>query len=324
MNSCVLDAALQVLQADTTLPTQVAVVAMHMLLWHFIFEPCHGLLQPWFLSRAWLEGTLLRADAGFRKYGVSYPREHLVAECVNYVLVGMQHTAGGCCCIPAVLGLWPSHSSALVRHGALIEVAWEIMDSAKRLWMRATHTEGRNRQPRLVLLGLACHHVMGTGMGIPMNLHFSTEYHYALLVCMMQFAAGVGMLTMIYSYTLDVKRRADLVQARWLSIACFTVMFVTRGPMFCWSVVKLILSAHSCGALKCTVGGAVSALFMVGTNVALIYEAARRVVKFWRRSPADEGAEAEDPKAEDPKAAPAPGAQAQQPGCSARRRVTEG
>lgn len=69
-----------------------------------------------------------------------------------------QHFLGGMMCAPAIfdLGVPREVALVLVRHGALIELGWEIQDTVERLHERFFSRDGPTTQPNAMFFSCSC------------------------------------------------------------------------------------------------------------------------------------------------------------------------
>merc|ERR1719384_102617 len=153
-----------------------------------------------------------------------------------------QHFVGGMMCAPAIFGLGVPRASAfaMARHGALIELGWELQDTIDRLYERFCTPLGTQTQPNGMFFFLAMHHAMQWALVIPMNLYYSEVSGYHELVFMLEGAAGFAGGAICYGYTLDVTRRSELRQMVVLNALGFVVMVYTRFVHYWWSVFKCL------------------------------------------------------------------------------------
>ena len=94
---------------------------------------------------------------------------------------------GGLSGLPILTGIGcidPKWGFALVRHGALIEMGWELGDFARLFNIRTFEDDGDIQVTGKALFFTCCHHAMSCLMAIPMNLYYgeSMIYPEALLV----------------------------------------------------------------------------------------------------------------------------------------------
>ena len=92
---------------------------------------------------------------------------------------------------------------AMMRHGVLLEVGFEIGDIIEKVYKRITL--GEKFVPNVVIILNLFHHSMACGMAIPMNLYYGDSLLYAEFVLVLQAAAGFALLLANFSYTIDVK-----------------------------------------------------------------------------------------------------------------------
>merc|ERR1712224_821883 len=99
-------------------------------------------------SRPWYDFTSsLMKDMVQKMLGVTMDDTLLSKMMGQMLTISGQHFLGGMLCIPAIFGCGFSRETALLlaRHGALIELGWEIQDTVERLWDRYTTPDGIKR-----------------------------------------------------------------------------------------------------------------------------------------------------------------------------------
>lgn len=99
----------------------------------------------------------------------------------------MQHLVGGCLSIPILFGLGVNNQLgyALVRHGALIEMGWELGHFIKMIKTRYFEKDGKRKMPGGILFIMTCHHMMTCLMCVPMNLNYGESYLYSEILFLM-------------------------------------------------------------------------------------------------------------------------------------------
>lgn len=185
--------------------------------------------------------------------------------------------------MPAVFGLGVPREAALamVRHGALVELGWELQDTAERLYERCFHPQGAALQPTALFKFMMMHHAMQWSLVIPMNLYYSELSGYHELVLMLQGAAGAAILVQFYGYTLDTTQRAELRQMIILSAVGFGIMVYTRLMHYWWSVWKCLSHFYAEGSfVVLAVAVACSVFLMPFVAVAFVPQMWNKLMKF--------------------------------------------
>jgi hypothetical protein len=150
-----------------------------------------------------------------------------------------------CCtlCAPAALGLDlpPAIALALLRHGALCELAWELADFGHLVAERIVSSgTGIRVQPRGTLRFLLAHHALQWAFVIPMNVHFSNFSGYHELLFLLQVAATMAAMASFCGQAFDASMRRDL---GWLSVlngVTFVVMVYARWVHYWYSFSKCL------------------------------------------------------------------------------------
>lgn len=179
----------------------------------------------------------------------------------------LQHAIGGALCLPILYPSWfpgVSHASALamMRWGALCEVAWEVTDVLKRIYERCFLPNGADLQPNTLLYLIFCHHSLSTLLVVPANVLYGNilendesminryKMAYPEFIFSMQAAAAIALLVLQYTQALDLKKSASaLSQMFWLSIFSLVIMLWTRGIHYWWCVYRLLMVVYSDGRM---------------------------------------------------------------------------
>jgi len=80
----------------------------------------------------------------------------------------------------------------LTRHGALLEMAFEIRDVVLRIYERLFDEHGEKKQPNAILKIVAKHHALTMMMCIPMNLYYPNEPLSSEIIVILSGAAGAA------------------------------------------------------------------------------------------------------------------------------------
>lgn len=198
--------------------------------------------------------------------------------------VALQHLLGGLLLVPAATGRLcaASTASVLARHGILLEVAWECADTVERAYqILFKGKEGKQQNPTSFLVITACHHAMGMGLAIPMNIHFQDCVPYFELTLLMQFAAAVAVLIQEYSITLDVGKPHELAQMFWLTLVSAGTMVFTRLIWywyFGYKVMAVFWATRSWGFLA--IGFVVGGLLMPVIGLIFLHDGIKKLLKF--------------------------------------------
>jgi len=172
----------------------------------------------------------------------------------------------------------------MARHGALIELGWEIQDFCERLWERVTHSDGVQKQPWALLKFILIHHTMQWCMIIPMNLYYSSLPGYHQLIMSLELAAGIAVFVQFYGSCCDTSKRHELLQLLISSAICFVVMVYTRMIHYWWSVIQVLNFFYASGAYaELTVGFLVGFFAMPYIAVTCIPDLWSKLQKFWKQ-----------------------------------------
>jgi len=250
------------LYAEGTLETQFMLTCFWGVVWYLTLDlASKTIIQPWFGRVKWKQQLIDIQSAAMKKYyGIDMADEDVFILACDTVTILIQHGFGGLLCLPSVLGYQGSLVWALACHGGLSEAGWELQDVLVRVYQVCFGTEQQKRMnPKPLLLLLAFHHAMGLGMVIPMNMVYGSNVYYHEFVFLLQGAAFVAMVSMQYGYTLDVRKRSDLLRMRVCVSVSFAAMLWSRLLRYVFVGYKLLSSFYADGAVACS--GAVDLLF---------------------------------------------------------------
>jgi len=159
-------------------------------------------------------------------------------------LVTLQHTIGGLCAAPAVFGVGDfsaSERSSLACLGLMIEMGWELQEFAIIFYTRAFKgEEGKEKYPNIAILFALIHHGLACSMGLPVILayrHSSLIHH---MIFDLQGAAGLALLFVETTRTLDVKKKNELRMFVFVSFIMLLVMIWTRFFHWFYLVYKIL------------------------------------------------------------------------------------
>ena len=276
----------QLLSAAPSLVVQITLAILHATALYFAIDALlNHVIRPWAIKQPWIEQVItLNQKTLSSAFHIDVDRKGSLEAGVTMVIIGLQHGIGGLLCVPAVLGLWPDDLSlvqSLVCHGALVEVGWELQDSAVRAYEIMYGGEsGRKKNPPSLCIIMAMHHVMGQCMVIPMNLHFRENAHYHEFVFLLQAAAAIATLLQQYGYTQDVRTEDGLRKVKASVAIVFAVMFYSRGVRFVYLAYQLFGAICEEGSTVLLVLGCLSLCTMSFFNVLFLTDAYKKVSKF--------------------------------------------
>mmetsp|Transcript_7051 Transcript_7051/g.22612 ORF Transcript_7051/g.22612 Transcript_7051/m.22612 type:complete len:472 (-) Transcript_7051:425-1840(-) len=279
----------RILRAESSMSVQSVELVLFVLVWSLAFSKIRGLV---FLlkDRPWFEKAVVRTQESMKKsMGVEVDLAEAARAYANSVAIATQHVTSSLLCLPAVFGaLPPEVSSALTRHAALSEVAWEIMDvceKAHQRWIKPGGARGREEVPNSLIVILACHHTMAMTMVLPVNFFYSDARGYAALVFSLQFAAGVSLVISAYVFSLDAKQPSQLVQMQTMAVSQVLLTVSLRGALFAAAAFDLIRLFGRDGATVFLMLSAPAVLGMSFLNYIIIYDSWCRMRKFLRLAP---------------------------------------
>lgn len=233
----------RLLMCEPTLGAQLLETVLLAIAFGVIMPTSTRFFASMFKRRPWYEhSSSIMRDIQERAMSMKMTDEMVHRAMGQMMPIMGQHMLGGLLCMPAIFGLGVPRDAAvaLVRHGALIELAWELQDTAERLHERLFTELGHVTQPNGMFFFLFMHHAMQWALVIPMNLYYSHLSGYHELVFMLEGAAGFAGLVAFYSYTLDTSKRSDLRQIIICNAFGVVVMVYTRFIHYWWSGFKCL------------------------------------------------------------------------------------
>lgn len=284
---------------------QLAALLANMILRQIFMVTAVKAMNRCWRNRDWVE----KAMAIYRGLGAGYG-VHIAEDVeanfqmfLSSVTMGVWHILGGSLAAPAAFRAFagcsdaaaaatgwhfsPEVAAALLRHGAITEVSYEVCDTIEQLQRRCLKPNGKDLVPNAALVFLGIHHFMSLTMVLPMNLVNSGNGYYAIVVFLLQFAAGFAVLLQHYSITLRLSIPSELRQMRVISVALFVAFLSSRGPLFLWAGVKLLISLWEEGQRTAAGVGATAFILMSLLNIGFIVDSAHRMKKFLSYTPVD-------------------------------------
>lgn len=303
----VADFSRRVLLAEGSPSVQLFEILLLALVWWATFSKVRGRVLA-LEDRPWFEKAVLRTQESFRKsLRVELDLPEAARNYAQYAALAVQHFAGGLLCLPALLGVLPPEvGSVLTRHGALSEVAWEVMDvceKAHQRWIKPGGAKGRAEVPDSLLKLVLCHHLMATTMVMPVNAFYSDARGYAALVFALQGAAALSLAVNVYIFSSDMNEPSQLFRMRALAVFQVVFVLITRGVLFTAGTFDLLRSFHSDGAAVFLALSVPAVLGMCLINFMFIYDSWWRMQKFLRVSPERQRAQDSAAPAQAPPAA---------------------
>lgn len=259
--------SLRLLYSEPSLKVQLVEVLLIAAAFEVILPASGRYLAQRFKRRAWYDqaASLMRDSTKKVLLLDEVSDEMLDKSMGDMIPIMAQHFFGGMLCVPAIFGLGVPRAvaMAMARHGALVELGWELQDTAERLHERFSTPQGAKLQPNGMFFFLAMHHAMQWALVIPMNLYYSEMSGYHELVLMLQAAGGFAIGAMFYSYTLDVTKRSELRQMIVLNALGLVVMVYTRLVHYWWSVFKCLQHFFLEGSYGVLIVGVICGVFLM-------------------------------------------------------------
>jgi hypothetical protein len=278
--------AIRLARSEPVLHIQVLEAFLIAVLFGAIFPFTSRATSRFFKTRPWYSFTKsIFRDMFAKMIGNDVTDALLDKEMGNTFNVLGQHFAGGMLCAPAIFGMGVSREVALamVRHGALIELGWEVQDTIQRLYERFCIENGSKIQPNGTFFMLFMHHAMQWAFVIPMNLYYSHLSGYHELIFMLEGAAAAAGAIGFYGYTLDTTRPNELLQMIVLNALNLVVMVYTRFIHYWWSLFKCLRTFYEDGAYGYLLAGCVCGIFLMPYIAGIfIPEMCNKIHKFTR------------------------------------------
>lgn len=156
------------------------------------------------------------------------------------ILVGSQHLVGLLLCLPEVSrNVSKSWAAALIRHAALLGAAVGLVHVALALYSRKDAENGPKNMPLAVMVFIAGLHSMSIVTCIPMNLHYSTEYAYVLMVFGFHLSGFAANFLSPLAWTFDESFLPSLPFLWLISSFDAVIAALVRGPLLLWSIIML-------------------------------------------------------------------------------------
>jgi len=296
----------RILWCEPELMVQGAVLVIMLGFWQLLLMVVHHIAEKWMTQsegkdRLWAERAVKRVLG--RAKLVLYVETRMEEARKAFIrgwLIALQHIASAALCFPIVAGFLDEPiAAALMRQGALTELAFELTDYMENIYKRFSDPEyfKETFSPTLLAI-MTCHHLMGT-MVIPMNLYYPNERYYGMMVFSLQLTAGVSYLCSQYAYTLDVTQHKDLLQMRFLNIVSWLGIAISRGPVFYIVAYKLLAVFYADSAMVFFTVGIAVVLAMSAFNLIIFADATARMAKFMKKAAAIECTKEEEDAGDD-------------------------
>lgn len=267
--------------AESSLGVQLALVLIYAVFWSFALKRVGLMLQRWLKRQAFASNVIARSRRTMREgYGIYFDERAAFETTCTIGAVLSQHAAGGLACAPSVVFGANAFTTPLAIHGALCEVGWEVSDVCIRTYERAGFdgAAGVARNPWRFVGILAAHHVMGLSMVVPMNLFHRDAPEYHELVCLLQLAAFVAGAAQLGCYALTLPRDIRAMRV----MVTVTLGAVLYSRVFRYYAVGRALLAILESEPAMFKGGVVALAVMGAFNAVVLYDCAKKFVKFWR------------------------------------------
>ncbi|CAE7721128.1 Cacna1g [Symbiodinium microadriaticum] len=186
------------------------------------------------------------------------------------LVVGVQHFLGALLCLPEVTrNVSNDWSAALIRHAALLAAALGLTQVLAAV-RRHLAEDGPKHMPLSLLAYLVGLHAISIVNCVPMNLHYSTEYAYVLMVFGMHLSGFAANFLSPLAWTIDDSYLPHL-PLLWLIGTVDTVIAVAvRGPLLIYSIVMMKRLWFLDGAWLLLLTGTVGTLLTVPVCILLL------------------------------------------------------
>mmetsp|Transcript_3103 Transcript_3103/g.4172 ORF Transcript_3103/g.4172 Transcript_3103/m.4172 type:complete len:248 (+) Transcript_3103:197-940(+) len=221
-----------------TLRVQVLLVIINTIFWKLFIDVTVAYLRPWMEGKPWKDQYLRLFKQTWCKLGIELSDEEWKNCSLMNIPIAVQHVIGGCLCIPSLFpipGISNEVASILACHGALFETGVEVGDMVTRSYDMAFKKDGFKNNPPMLIVFMFLHHAAGILAVVPFNIYFSDSFLYHEGVFLLQGAAGIGVSCQLYSWTLDLKKKSDLLQMQVISVFTFFADYI----LSCVSILYL-------------------------------------------------------------------------------------
>eukprot|EP00403_Amphidinium_massartii_P023394 CAMPEP_0178408270 /NCGR_PEP_ID=MMETSP0689_2-20121128/19854_1 /TAXON_ID=160604 /ORGANISM="Amphidinium massartii, Strain CS-259" /LENGTH=208 /DNA_ID=CAMNT_0020029363 /DNA_START=125 /DNA_END=748 /DNA_ORIENTATION=- len=194
-----------ILWCEPHVEVQVAEVAILILFFVApIFLLLRGGMKDWLKdgNSYLVEGIKRDAPPGFQLEAL--PSAAAYEYSATSLAIGSMHFLAVLLCLPEVFReVQLKYAAALIRHAALLGVAIGAVHVIDALRMRFFCEDEKQRIPIRTLLAVVGLHLSCMIIGIPMNLHYSAEYAYVLLVFGFHVAGFSTNLLSVVAWSID-------------------------------------------------------------------------------------------------------------------------
>lgn len=280
-----------VFKEDATYLELLTIALAFSVLWFVAFKLFAMVVRPWAMKSPALrraqERDYDKMDEGAKDFiGVADLSKE---EAINKMLylwptwqaLFIQHVVGGSLCIPSLFGSGDSSvASSLAVCGILSEVGWEIEDFIVNFPL-----------PMFMVF----HHSLASVMGLPMVKNYRTSRTLHWLCFDLQI---IGLVQPLLTYTslLDVTKRSDLFQMKFINIIYLIFIGWTRGIHWCICVAKMCMTwYHDEVWVFFAIGTPVLVVFSL-LNFMFVTQAWKRCTKFLNASAEVESLPADAPE----------------------------
>lgn len=258
------------------LPTLLGQIAELTLLTLFVAVPlllgCRKSVASWLKESSpfYLEGIQRDSPPGLSLAKLPHTAAYDLG--ATGILVGSQHLVGIFLCLPEVTrNVSKSWSAALIRHAALLGAAVGLVHVALALYSRKDAENGPKNMPLAVMVFIAGLHSLSIVTCIPMNLHYSTEYAYVLMVFGFHLSGFAANFLSPLAWTYDDSYLPSLPFLWLISSFDAVIAALVRGPLLLWSIVMLKRLWYLEGAWLMLLSGTLgTALTLPVTGILLV------------------------------------------------------
>ncbi|CAE7193231.1 Cacna1g [Symbiodinium natans] len=199
------------------------------------------------------------------------------------LVVGAQHFLGALLCLPEVTrNVSNDWSAALIRHAALLAAALGLAQVVAAVRQHMAE-DGPKHMPLSLVAFLVGLHAISILNCVPMNLHYSTEYAYVLMVFAMHLSGFAANFLSPVAWALDDSYLPHL-PVLWLIGTVDAAIAVVRGPLLFYSLVLLKRLWFLDRAWLLLLTGTVGTILTVPVSILLLTASLTRFRKLMGRA----------------------------------------
>mmetsp|Transcript_64460 Transcript_64460/g.119920 ORF Transcript_64460/g.119920 Transcript_64460/m.119920 type:complete len:283 (+) Transcript_64460:61-909(+) len=235
-----------------------------------IFALVRNNLKEWLKSgdSYLVEGIKRDAPPGFKLESLATTAAYEFS--ASSLAIGGAHFLAVLLCLPEVFReVQLKYAAAMIRHAALMGFAIgvvHIVDAFRQCFL-VDESQRISFRTLVAVVGL---HLSCLIISIPMNLHYSADYAYVLLIFGFHLAGFSANLLSVICWSLDENYLPNLPWLWLFGGLDAVITSLVRGLLFVWSLFMLKSSWIVDGALLLFLTGSVGTLFTLPASTSLL------------------------------------------------------